>query len=109
MPRDIQPPETLPGDEAYQTTAEKRAPLQTGIIKLPLMLQAREFHVYNRLQRMWEKVPYDDIIEGQIFRVMENGRVLKFGGHKYLSYIDYAYRNSEGDLEVKVIGRKMTF
>ena len=107
------PEPQTPGDEAYETPGDKRQHLSTEIIELPIKMGEREYHIYNRILRMWKKVRFDDISEGTIFRIMEKGRVVKVGGHKYLSYVGFAYRSIQGDyvgeLCAKVIGRQMTF
>lgn len=95
--------------DALQTKADKRRHLSTSIIEMPLLLSAREYNVFNKLKRMWVKIEFKDILEAQIFRILEGGKVITVGGHKYLSYLGYAYKNGEGDLCARVIGRQMHF
>lgn len=96
-------------DEALQTPQDKREHLESGPIEMPLMLKTRQYNVFNKIKRMWEQIEFKDIMEGEIFRVVENGHVVLIGGHKYVSYVDYPVRTQEGELVVQVVGRRMTF
>ena len=104
-------PEATQGavDQALRTPEDKRQHLNSGAMELQLHLSTREYNVFNRKGLMWEKIKFDHIPENEIFRVLQDGEVLRIGGHKYVSFLDYPYRNTEGELCVQVIGRQMKF
>jgi len=106
---DFKPPKSMPGDSAYETESDRRKHLSNEPIALPIKMETHDYDLYNPTKRMWVTVPFYSIAEGQIFRIRDNGRVIKVGGHKYLSYFGAPFRNEERDLCMQVIGRQMRF
>lgn len=95
-----------PPVDPYQTPAEKRQHMEAGPMQIEVRVPGREYHVFNRIERMWVEKAFDDIAEGEVFRMVEDGQVLKTGGHKYLAYIGFSFRNDAGKIVANVQGRR---
>jgi len=100
-------PKSADLDDPYKTKADRQQELSSGAMELEIHLDKRKYNIYVPQLRMWKEVPFDTIIEGQIFRIVEDGKILRYGGHKHLSYFGYPFRNMSGELCMQVVGRQL--